>query len=371
MTVIEIIFLVSGIVYILLGIMLILGILRHRPGKNDYEPFVSIVVPVRNEEKNIIRCLDALDALDYPNNKIELIIVDDHSEDSTVGLITSYKSSSIPIRLISLSSSPEKQSGKIAALTEGYRTAHGEIIFQTDADCAVPPQWVRAMVSHFSNNSGIVGGIILVQEGNKTSTCLAHIQSLDVLYLLGAGIGSQGINIPLSCFANNIAVRKMAYDAVGGYDRIPFTFTEDFALVQLVTSAGWKVHYALNENAIVYSQTPESLRSFINQRLRWLSGGLKYAGKGVILLGAAFILHILLIIGLFGIINSTLYITILGVVLSTDFIFLSILTKKINKKLILRFFFLFEFYYIVCTTFLGFIMPFANSLLWKGRDYKE
>ena len=372
MTIFTIFFTVLGIMYVLLGILLIAGVLRIPRTAAGYQPFVSIIIPVRNEAHTIIRCLDSLAALDYPHNKIEIIVIDDHSEDDTAQMVQSRNAgltADIPIRCITLASLPEKRSGKISALAEGYQNARGEIIFQTDADCVVPPKWIQELVRQFTDRVGAAGGITLMRYFNKPDTVFTHLQSLDMMYLIGAGIGARGIGATLSCFGNNIAVKKSAYEAFGGYESIPFTFTEDFALVQGLAKRGWNIGYTLSEDAVVYSRATETLLAFINQRLRWLSGGLRYTGKGIILLSAAFLLHICMLIGMFTGVNVYIFFGILSSALLTDFIFLYLLAKKINKKYILRFFLPFEFYYIICTTIFGLMLPFATALKWKGRRY--
>ncbi|KPK95920.1 hypothetical protein AMJ80_02835 [bacterium SM23_31] len=362
---------VSGI-YVVLSFLLTIGLIKKSHVRSDYEPPVSIVIPARNEEENIERCLTSLEALEYPREKLEIVVVDDHSDDNTASIVRSFSERNSTISLVSLSGQnpgERDESGKIAALAEGYRLSGGEIILQTDVDCIVPRRWVGSMVSRFEDGVGIAGGMTILDTFNRINTCFTRIQSLDWMYLLGVGAGASGIGLPLSCFGNNLAIRRTAYEEAGGYESIPFTFTEDFAIFQAVTRSGWNAAYSLEEDSLIQSLPPKTFRAFLNQRLRWASGGIKSAGAGLVFLAAAFLLHFLVIVSIIFGVSPLYWAVIICITIVFDFIFLYILAKKVNRVKFLFFFPLLELYYYVYTTVFGLLMPFISSLSWKGRKY--
>ena len=391
MNILEIALFTIGGIYVLFNIILTAGVaagsksVKSENGKNKpSEPNVSVIVPARNEEQNIKRCLDSLEALDYPEDKLEIVIIDDNSDDNTASIVQNYCDRIKHFSLLSLNGSSESTGanntgastkntgagGKIAALKYGYQETSGDIILQTDADCAVPSGWIKTITSIMDKEVGIVGGAIMLDEYSKRNSWITRILSLAWLYLLGVGAGANGAGFPLSCFGNNLAVRRTAYEDAGGYDAIPFTFTEDFALFKSITRAGWRSSFSLKNTSVILSRPPDSLRNFINQRLRWATGGIKLAGPGIILLIAAFLLHLLVIAAVAFNISLSVLVTVIIVTGFSDFIFLATLTNKVNKSKLLLYFPLFEVYFFLSTTLFGLALPFVSSLKWKDRKYR-
>lgn len=113
------------------------------------EPFISIVIPVRNEEGFMEQCIQSLEKLDYPADRREIIFADGRSTDRTRELAEARGCRVVdnPGRKIS------------AGRNEGFAASHGEIIVFTDADCLFPPDWLRNAVHHFqSTDAGGVSG---------------------------------------------------------------------------------------------------------------------------------------------------------------------------------------------------------------------
>ena len=371
-TMFEILLIAAAGIYSVLSLLLTIGLMKKSQIRSNYEPRVSIVIPARNEEGNIERCLSSLEELEYPRDKLEIVVVDDHSDDNTASIVQSFSKRNPIISLVSLSGgnpAERDESGKIASLARGYHFSSGEIVLQTDADCVVPPRWIRSMVSRFEDGVGIVGGMTILDMFHRINTCFTQMQSLDWMYLLGVGAGASGIDIPLSCFGNNLSVRRAAYEGIGGYDSIPFTFTEDFALFQAITRSGWNAAYSLEEDSLIRSLPPKTFRAFLNQRLRWAFGGIKSAGTGLVFLASAFLLHILVIISIVFSVSPLYWTAALCITIVFDFIFLYILVKKVNMIKLLLYFPLLELYYYLYTTIFGLLMPFISSLSWKGRKY--
>jgi mycofactocin system glycosyltransferase len=119
--------------------------------ENEY-PFVSVIVPVRNRPREIEDCLSSLENLDYPAGKIEIIVIDDASEDNTPLVIAEF-----PVRLIKLGE--RKQASFCRNL--GARKAKGAILAFIDSDCLAAPLWLRELTPAFRDVSvGAVGGQI-------------------------------------------------------------------------------------------------------------------------------------------------------------------------------------------------------------------
>ena len=116
--------------------------------ENNY-PFVSIIIPVRNVEKIIGRCLESLKKLNYSQNRYEIIISDSNSTDKTQSIVQKYKAIFV--------STPQKSI--CAGRNEGFKIAQGEIIAFSDADCVMDKNWIKNSLKYFENPTiGGVGG---------------------------------------------------------------------------------------------------------------------------------------------------------------------------------------------------------------------
>lgn len=120
-------------------------------------PFVSVIVPVRNEERHIERCLAALGEQDYPRDRFELIVVDGESEDRTRALVERFAAeSTVHLRLLS---NPERRTAP--GLNRGLREARGEVVVRVDGHCVVAPDFLTEAVAALEwSGADCVGGPI-------------------------------------------------------------------------------------------------------------------------------------------------------------------------------------------------------------------
>lgn len=121
----------------------------HEPAK----PFVSVIVPVFNDEHRIGKCIEALEGQTYPHDRYEIIVVDNGSTDETRKVVERYS----VILLVE-----DRVKSSYAARNKGIQKARGEVIALTDADCIPSPDWIEKGVAHLLStpNCGLVGGRI-------------------------------------------------------------------------------------------------------------------------------------------------------------------------------------------------------------------
>ncbi|MBN2090448.1 glycosyltransferase [candidate division KSB1 bacterium] len=356
---------ISQILYLLYGTRKI-----KYPRQFNFEPVVSIIVAARNEILNLPICLDSLLKLDYPPEKLEIILVNDHSIDSTLDIMNAYARQNSIFRVYSVDQVSSKLSGKANAVAFGISKSRGEIIILTDADCQVPAEWVREYVSYFDQDIGLVAGITLLDSRKEKGKISGKIQSLDWLYLLSIGISSARNRIPLSCVGNNVAFRRNVYDQIGGFTQLGFSITEDFALLNaIIKLSNWKVRFSFSRKLLVLSQPIYQIRELFHQRKRWASGSqfVRFFGKLLILIGG--LAHIFLPLSLF---DSNLVLPGLAGILTIvlfDFLFLWRTTHLLNRKDLLKFFLLFEVYFFIYTTFFAFALLLSRKVQWKGIIY--
>lgn len=246
-----------------------------------YPPeYISIVVPARNEESTIAHCVASLLAAVNDRDAVEIIIVNDRSTDGTGDVIDSLAQNDPRIRPLhrtAASSDPNLQ-GKPGALQYGIDHASGDIILLTDADCTVDPQWIDAMCAPFADVSvGMVCGFTTIRRDGAFAT----IQDVEWLYTHTMARAGLNNNSPLGCFGNNMALRRSAMNALGGYAAIPFSLTEDLALLQAMAASGFGVQYLCNRHATVETLACTTFAEYVKQKHRWVRGGMALGWKAV------------------------------------------------------------------------------------------
>jgi len=244
-------------------------------------PFVSVLLAVRNEGENILDCLSALDVISWPEDKLEILIGDDASEDATRSLMEAYCKNKPKFRIFSITENLGSAKGKANVLAHLARAAKGAFFCITDADIRVKKTWVEGLVGTMAAKDATISGVSMV----KGKTLLAHFQSIDWIYALGMVrvITTQGI--PISAVGNNMLISRQAYFATGGYENLPFSITEDFALFQETLKKGWSYKNLLQEEVLAFSEPMQPLRKLLNQRKRWMSGAMQLPFLPIFVLG--------------------------------------------------------------------------------------
>ncbi|MCX7929591.1 MAG: glycosyltransferase [Chlorobi bacterium] len=231
---------------------------------------VSIIVPARNEEHRISTCLDALSTLDYPHDRLEIIIVDDRSTDRTGQIARSYAERIPTLRVVSLTEAQTGNlQGKAGALDAGIQCARGEIILLTDADCAPHRFWARAHVAQYIDPRVAMVCAYTLIDGNSFFERYQAVEWNTTHTMASAGVYYRQY---LGCFGNNMSFRRSVYHELGGYRSIPFSVTEDLALLQAVGATGRRVRYLCSTESSVTTEPCRTLGEYIRQHQRWVHG---------------------------------------------------------------------------------------------------
>ena len=239
--------------------------------RSGHEPFVSIVVPARNEEAAIENCIKSIAENDYPIDKYEIIAVNDRSEDETGKLLESLKSK-VPNLVVIHNNQKNLEhnlQGKPGALQLAISSCHGEIILMTDADCTVGRKWIRSHAACFYDKTlGMTAAYTDIKGDNPFS----RIQAIEWIYLHTCAVGSIGWDHPLSCYGNNISLSKEKYDLIGGYSKLKFSITEDLAMLQAMHRAGFGTRHLSDPDSEIRTLANKTMKSYISQHHRWIVG---------------------------------------------------------------------------------------------------
>ncbi|PIW70391.1 MAG: glycosyl transferase [Ignavibacteriales bacterium CG12_big_fil_rev_8_21_14_0_65_30_8] len=361
----EIIFLILIVLYFIQSFIFFIGVQKRFPViDKDKLLSATVLVAARNEEKNILKCLESLDKIIYPNDKLEILIVDDRSTDRTGEIIESFiKDKPIFKKIISKEESG-KLKGKTNALACGIKEAKGEIIFTTDADCIVKPSWVIKTASYYKENIVMVNGFT-TQIANSN---FSGMQSIDFIYLLMIASSTINLGKPISCIGNNMSYLKKAYLEVGGYEALPFSVTEDFNLLMAISKLKkYKIIYPLDQETLVTSIPCKNFKELYRQKKRWAVGGLGVPFSGFIILITGYLTYLCLL--LLPFFYSTLSLFLLLIKIVIDYLILFPIHKKLGIIKNMKYFFVTEIYFTVYVLALPFLVLFNKKVKWKGREF--
>ncbi|MFN3595678.1 MAG: glycosyltransferase [Rubricoccaceae bacterium] len=271
-------------------------------------PFVSVIVPARNEAANIEACLEALLACDYPPERYEILVVDDCSEDDTAARVRRVMARAHApalalagggdgtderpaprIRLLSIAENERRERAhKKYAIERAAAHARGTLLFTTDADCTVRPRWLRDMAAAFPDAHrplGTPGGVTGFVSGpvlfHADAPVLLRMQALEFLGLAACGAGAIGIGRPTLANGANVGYRADLFRALGGFSGLRHLSSgDDELLMQRIHDATpHHVHFCASPEAAVETEPVRSLRAFYEQRRRWASKGAHYPNR--------------------------------------------------------------------------------------------
>jgi len=221
--------------------------------RDDSLPFVSIVIPVYNGTRTIRLCLDAIQRLDYPRERYEVIVVDNNSTDGTPEIVSQY-----PVRLLY----ERELQGPHAATNTGLRQAQGEIIAFTDSDCVPEKGWLRALIAPFADEGVVAtGGRI---EAYQPTTRVERFLQYEVR--LFRNCLRMTDSFPASIITGNAAYRADALHQVGLFNANMYTGAEVDLAWRVQWTTGKKVVY-MDEAVVYHIFTPTVRRMFRHFRI--------------------------------------------------------------------------------------------------------
>jgi poly-beta-1,6-N-acetyl-D-glucosamine synthase len=343
------------------------GLSSLNSASSDQRPFASVIIPTRNEEKNIVRCLRALIDQSYNRNNYEIIIVDDHSQDNTVSLATKSIESITEPKIRVLQSTFGM--GKAAALSQGVTAASGELILCTDADSIVPVEWIKSMVSRFMPSVAFVAGPVFERSSGSN---ISRLQAFEYLSLTITAAGLIGSKKGIICSGANIAYRKSAFVTVNGYGDGNAECDDETLMQRMVLRKVGSVAFNSDPFSAVLTETPSTFSEFWQQRTRWASKKGRYEDPSI--LRRLIVLYIFF--ALFFVCGSAAFIdpflrlpciTILVAKALAEYCVLSKGSRLFRQHLPPGDFVIAELFHVPYIAFAGLIGQF-NSLRWKDRN---
>ncbi|HWH07067.1 MAG TPA: glycosyltransferase [Candidatus Paceibacterota bacterium] len=226
-------------------------------------PTVSLIVPCWNEESTIEGSLNSLLALEYPSDKLSIVVVNDGSTDNSKEVLKAFEGNP-RVTIIH-----KENGGKHTALNTGIAATDAEIVGCMDADSFVEPSALRETVSLFDNPK--VGAVTVAMSVHQPKTLIEAMQNVE--YILGIALrhilaSVNGIYVTPGPFS---LYRRTVIEELGGFRS--GHHAEDMEMALRLQRNGYWIENAVR--ARVYAQSPRTVRSLVKQRVRWTTGFLR------------------------------------------------------------------------------------------------
>jgi poly-beta-1,6-N-acetyl-D-glucosamine synthase len=320
----------------------------------DPVTFASIIVACHNEQKNLPVLLNSIAGQNYPDDLFEVIIVDDNSTDKTFEIAEGFDGIGNILTLYN------KGKGKKQALRTGITAAKGKLIITTDADCIMGQNWIRIIASFYELKKPDM--IICPVQLESVPGFFGKFRELEFMGLQGITAGTAVCEKATMCNGANLAFTREVYlnNSYNLHDEIN-SGDDVFLLHSLKRGSHAKILWLESSDALVTTQSPITLKSFLKQRSRWISKGKAYEDNDTILLGVVTFFTIALQISfLIAAINYPdlimVFLTIFFLKSFPDFLILINTAGRYKRRNLLWWFlpcqFLYPFYVlsvIVCT----------------------
>jgi len=232
-------------------------------GALEETPSIAVIVPCYNEEETITATCESLLALEYPTDKLEVILVDDGSTDGTAAAIAQFAGHP-QVRIIS-----KENGGKHTALNAGIASTSAEFIGCLDADSFVEPDALHEIVPCFADAR--VAAVTAAMSVHRPKNLIEHMQNAEYIFGIAyrhAFASINGLYVTPGPFS---FYRRSTVLALGG-----FRFghqTEDMEMALRIQQAGYGIENA--PRARVYTKAPSTVATLVKQRTRWTTGFLR------------------------------------------------------------------------------------------------
>ncbi|MEY4876949.1 MAG: hypothetical protein RL708_2098 [Bacteroidota bacterium] len=345
---------------------------------NSFSTKVSIIIPARNEEKNIEHLLQDIIEQNFLSDLIEIILVDDHSEDETYQVADRFlqQQTKIKFQLLKLSDAGKiEQAYKKKAIDFAMQKTTGKLIITTDADCRLHKNWLRNIVSHYekTNHKMIAAPVKYYYD----DSFFQQFQALDFIGLMGITGASIKKGFYNMCNGANLCYEKEAFIAVNGFKGNDNISSGDdmFLMHKIAERFPNQISFLKNNEVCVATHPKESVKEFLHQRLRWTSKSTSYSDKRITaILVMAYLFNVSIVFNLFVAIvfHPLIYIFCIQFISKciVEYLFLKATSKYFNQSELMKIFIPAQFVHIVYIVSVG-LLGQLKTFDWKGRTMKK
>lgn len=245
-------------------------------------PFVSLMVPAHNEGKVITQTVEALLALDYPQDRYEIIVINDNSSDNSSELLAKLQAKYNERNLIVINTDNiTGGKGKSNALNIGFKQSRGEYIAIYDADNTPEKTALRYLVGEITHDNTLGAVIGKFRTRNRNASLLTrfiNIETLSFQWMAQAGRWKlfKLCTIP----GTNFIMRREIIEQIGGWD--VKAIAEDTEISFRIYMMGYRIKF--QPKSVTWEQEPQTLKVWFKQRTRWAKGNIYVIVKNLPLL---------------------------------------------------------------------------------------
>ncbi len=358
--ILNIIFLTAYISFI---VWLIIGWLKQSNWNEQEEELrISVLIPFRNEEENLVNIVRSFCNLNYNLNLVEFVFIDDHSLDNGASvLLRELDKTNLLYKIIK---QKENLKGKKNAIITGVKACKYDYIVTTDADCMHSRFWLLQYAKAFNNNAEFIIAPVINKPQNNF---IGKLQNIESFVLSGVTIGTAKNKNPFLCSGANMGYKKTLFNSLNPYQsNLDISSGDDLFFLDSVLQHNCKVSVLDSPKALVFTKPPTKYAALIQQALRWSSKNVKLRSKRNFWLSILVFIVNLLIIPNLIFINFYFSSLFLSVKFLVDFTFFSLITIRFGQKALI---FLTPFIYFLYPIHLLIIFAksFYTKVQWKGR----
>jgi cellulose synthase/poly-beta-1,6-N-acetylglucosamine synthase-like glycosyltransferase len=340
--------------------------------ENSPQHSFSIIIPFRNEAEHLPGLLASLAELKYTPSLFEIILVDDHSEDSSKLICKQWKAKNETFNISILDNKTLAKSPKKSAIMTALEVVKYDYILTTDADCLLPENWLRYFNQHLQEkDSDLVAGPVKIIED---SGFWNKFQVLDLMSLQVVGLGSFKTSSPLFCNAANLCYKAETLKEIKAFSQHQDIISgDDVFNLQAFQKQGKTLSAVVHSEATVWTKAEKNFQSLTQQRIRWTSKAKLYKNnllKGLGILVLLTNLGLLISLGLaLATMDFTYFWWLWLFKLGVDFYVLYVGNQFFKTQLCSRdYFIMLLLYPFVSVYFAG--LSFKGKFNWKGRKHK-
>lgn len=344
---------------------------------HEHKVSFSIIIPARNEEKQIEACLLTVLQQQYPIHLFQVIVVDDFSIDRTPIIVRNLQGKYANLKLIQLENLVyEKQlnSYKKKAIEIAIQQATGDWIVTTDADCMVTDKWLSNFDGYIQKYQPVF--IAAPVQYTDTGSFVSRFQCLDFISLQGITAASVQKGFHSMCNGANLAYKKETFAEVGGFKGIDNIASGDDMLLmhKVYLKYPKRVKYLHSQSSVVCTEPMPTWKEFLNQRIRWASKADKFQDKRIfIVLAFIYLFNLcLFLLPIMAIFFPVLFFYWVVLLIAKTFIelrFMFPVTQFFNQQKLLWWFPIMQPFHIAYTVLAGWLGKFGKYS-WKGRVVK-
>lgn len=339
---------------------------KHKVFPSDKDTKLTVIIPVRNEERNILQLLQDLNQQNYPAENFEVIVANDGSTDNTENIVLAFQEEAkYSLKILNLlndaSTSPKKR-----AIQKSIEISSGELLITTDGDCSVSPNWLMSIQQLYkSKHAKLISSPVTFTEKHSLWNT---IQIIEFASLIGSGACAMYLQKPNMCNGANLAYTREVFEEVNGFagNENVASGDDEFLMHKIAQKYPEKVFFNPDFEAIVRTESQEDLAHFYQQRRRWASKWKHYDNWQVTALAIFIFLANLSVLAAYCLINGYFGIGILFLKFSAEFFFLYAVIKFLGYKSKVIYIPIVQVIYPFYVVFFGLLAQ-GKGYFWKGR----